>query len=196
MPTHLLVILGHPVADSLCGHLAAAYAEGARGAGAQVRMLELGQLRFDPLLHAGYQREQPLEPDLVAAQEAIRWAQHIVWVYPIWWGGMPALLKGFFDRVFLPGYAFRYRPGSRLWDRLLAGRSAELLVTMDSPPWYFRWITRMPGHQQMKRAILEFSGIRPVRVRSLGPVIGSSVERRARWIAQARGWGARAASRG
>ena len=166
----ILVILGHPAADSLCAGMARAYAEGARQAGAEVRWLPVGGLDFDPLLHGGYRGDQPLEPDLAAAQGDIRWASHIAWVYPIWWGGLPALLKGFIDRVFLPGYAFRYRKGSSLWDRLLAGRSAELLVTMDSPPWYFRWVVHMPGHHQMKKAILEFCGIRPVQVHSFGPV--------------------------
>eukprot|EP01042_Synura_sphagnicola_P007717 gene7717-9883_t len=142
--------------------MARAYADGAQQAGAKVRFLDVGQLAFNPLFQ-GYGAVQPLEPDLLAAQADISWAHHLVWVYPIWWGAMPALLKGFIDRVLLPGYAFKYRKGSSLWDKLLTGRSAELLVTMDSPPWYFRWVTRMPGHQQMKKAILEFCGIRPVQ---------------------------------
>ena len=103
-------------------------------------------------------------------------------VYPVWWGGLPALLKGFLDRIFLPGFAFKYRANSALWDRLLIGRSAELLVTMDSPPWYYRWVQRQPGHRQMNQAILEFSGIQPVRVHSFGPVIKSSDAVRADWI--------------
>ena len=93
--------------------------------------------------------------------------------------------------VFLPGFAFKYRQGSSLWDRLLAGRSAELLVTMDSPPWYYRWVQHMPGHHQMKKTILEFSGIRPVRVHGFGPVRGADSARRARWLAQARAYGQR-----
>lgn len=190
----ILVILGHPAADSLCAGIARAYAEGAREAGADVRFLDVGQLAFDPVLRLGYRGEQPLEPDLLAARGHITWAHHLVWVYPIWWGAMPAVLKGFIDRVFLPGYAFKYRPGSSLWDRLLAGRSAELLVTMDSPPWYFRWVTRMPGHHQMKKAILEFCGIRPVRVHSFGPVRTASAARLAQWVEQARHLGGRRAA--
>lgn len=186
----ILVILGHPAPASLCAGMARAYAEGALDAGAEVRFLDVGQLAFDPLF-LGYGAAQPLEPDLAAAQADIRWAGHLVWVYPIWWGAMPALLKGFIDRTFLPGYAFKYRAGSPLWDRLLAGRSGELLVTMDSPPWYFRWVTRMPGHHQMKKAILEYCGIRPVRVHSFGPVRTASKERLAGWVAHARDLGRR-----
>lgn len=191
MAQRILVILGHPSAGSLCAGLAQSYIDGARAAGAEARLLALGQLAFDPRLHAGYQSEQALEPDLRAAQAQIAWAEHLVWVYPTWWGAMPALLKGFIDRVFLPGFAFQYRQGSSLWDRLLAGRSAELLVTMDSPPWYYRWVQHMPGHHQMKKAILEFSGIRPVRVHGFGPVRGADSARRARWLDRARALGLR-----
>jgi len=123
---------------------------------------------------------------LAAARDDILWAEHLVFVYPPWWGGLPALLKGFIDRVFLPGFAFRYRKDSPWWDRLLAGRSARLLVTMDTPPWYYRWVYRMPGHNQMKRTVLEFCGIRPVRIDGFGPVKGSTPGRRAQWIEVAR----------
>ena len=191
MAQRILILLGHPDANSLCAALASAYAEGASAAGAEVRWLRLGELDFDPLLHAGYRGTQVLEPDLQAAQAAIAWANHLVWVYPVWWGAMPALLKGFIDRVFLPGFAFRYRQGSALWDKLLAGRSAQLLVTMDSPPWYFRWVTRMPGHHQMKKAILEFCGISPVQVHSFGPVRSASTERLAQWVEKAQQLGQR-----
>lgn len=150
-----------------------------------VRQLRLGDLAFDPILHDGYRKVQSLEQDLLGAQEDIAWADHLVFVYPTWWGAMPALLKGFIDRVFLPGFAFKYRENSKFWDRLLAGRSAHLLVTMDTPPWYYRWIFRMPGHQQMKRTILEFSGIKPVKVSSFGPVLHATQAQKDTWAARA-----------
>lgn len=178
----ILVILGHPRKDSLCGALATAYAGTARAAGAEVRELALADLAFDPVLHLGYRGEQAPEADLAAAQESILWADHLAFVYPTWWGGLPALLKGFIDRVFQPGFAFKYRPDSPWWDRLLAGRSARLIVTMDTPPWYYRWFYRMPGHQQMRRTVLEFCGIRPVRIAQFGPVKASTPERRRQWI--------------
>jgi putative NADPH-quinone reductase len=189
MRKRILVILGHPDSDRFCGAIAAAFIEGARDAGHEVRLISLGDLSFDPVLHKGYTKIQELEPDLVATQEAIRRAQHLVFVYPVWWGGMPALLKGFIDRVFLPGFAFQYREGSRFWDRLLSGRSAQLLVTMDTPPWYYRLVYRMPGHNQMKRTILEFSGIKPVAIRSFGPVRGSSQQQREKWLGKSMEYG-------
>jgi NAD(P)H dehydrogenase (quinone) len=189
MSKRILVILGHPAKESFCGALANSYLAGARAAGNEVQLVSLGSLSFDPVLHNGYASIQALEPDLVAGQTAITWAQHVVFVYPIWWGAMPALLKGFIDRLFLPGFAFKYREGSRFWDRLLSGRSAHLLVTMDTPPWYFRWVYRMPGHNQMKRTILEFSGIKPVTVSSFGPVKASNQQQREKWLAQANAYG-------
>lgn len=191
MSKRILVILGHPSHDSFCGAIADTYMEGARAAGHDVRFMDLGGLSFDPVLRTGYAAAQELEPDLVAAQDDIRWAEHLVFVYPIWWGAMPALLKGFIDRVFLPGFAFKYRSGSPLWDRLLAGRSAHLFVTMDSPPWYYRWVYRMPGHQQMRRTILEFSGVKPVAITSFGPVRGSTVQQREKWLDRVKGFGGR-----
>lgn len=189
MSKRILVVLGHPDNDSFCGAIADSYIEGAKAAGNEVQLISVGDLAFDPVLHKGYTAIQELEPDLVAGQAAITWAQHIVFVYPIWWGAMPALLKGFIDRVFLPGFAFKYREGSLFWDRLLSGRSAHLLVTMDTPPWYFRWVYRMPGHNQMKRTILEFSGIKPVAISSFGSVKDSSQAKREKWLAKANAYG-------
>lgn len=192
MGQRILVILGHPNADSFCGALAHSYIAGARSGGHEVQFISLGQLVFDPVLHTGYGSEQRLEPDLAEGQTAITWAQHLVFVYPNWWGGTPAVLKGFIDRVFLPGFAFNYRKGSPLWDRLLTGRSAHLIVTMDTPPWYYRWVYGMPGHNQMKRNILEFSGIKPVTVTSFGPIRGSTQRQRQKWFDQVKTFGRRA----
>lgn len=186
MTKRILVLLGHPDQESFCGELADTYDKTARTHGHEVRLLRLGELHFDPILRQGYKKGmQALEPDLVAAQQAIAWAEHLVFVYPIWWGAMPALLKGFIDRVFLPSFAYKYRRGSSMWDKLLEGRSADLLVTMDAPPWYFRWVQRMPGHNQMKKTILEFCGITPVRIASFGPIRSASEKQLQSWIGMA-----------
>jgi putative NADPH-quinone reductase len=157
-----------------------------------VRLIALGDLEFDPVLRHGYRQIQPLEADLQDAADAIEACDHLVLVYPTWWGTMPALLKGFFDRVLLPGYAFRYRRDSVWWDRLLAGRSARVITTLDTPPWYNRWIYRDPGISQIRATILEFCGIRPVRVSRLGAVRSSSPAQRERWLALAAELGSQA----
>jgi putative NADPH-quinone reductase len=182
MPSKVLTILGHPRKNSFCAALAAAYRRGALDAGAQVRELLLGDLRFDPLVRVARPEEQPLEEDLRLAQEHILWCDHLVVVYPTWWGTFPALLKGFFDRTFTSGFAFRYRQNSPWWERLLGGRSGHLIATMDAPPLYDRLVNGRPGINGLKKATFHFSGIKPVRVTAFGPVKGSSPARRNAWI--------------
>ncbi|MBB4817480.1 putative NADPH-quinone reductase [Pseudomonas alcaligenes] len=186
----ILMIFGSPKGNSLCNALGEAYAQGARSEGHVVRLLKLGEMEFDPVLHQGYDQSQALEPDLLEAQRQIHWAEHLVFVYPVWWGGVPALLKGFFDRVFLPGFAFRYR-GVHSWDKLLEGRTADLLVTLDTPPWYFRWIYGAPGHRQMTRTILGFCGIKTRRLAEFAPVRPSTEEQRQAWLRKAETLGTR-----
>jgi len=191
MRKNTLVILGHPDENSFCGALAESYLEGAKSAGVDVREIRIGSLEFEPVLRRRHENGRELEPDLVRAQELIRWARHLVFIYPVWWGTIPALMKGFIERVFMPGFAFRYREDSPFWDRLLSGRSAHLIVTMDSPPWYYRWVFRMPGHNEMKRTVLGFCGVKPVKITSFGPMRDSSREQREKWIAKVRGFGER-----
>jgi NAD(P)H dehydrogenase (quinone) len=175
----ILVILGHPRRDSFCAALAKTYRESAEKAGAAVQELALGDLQFDPILRLP---SQPLEPDLVRAQQLIQWAEHLVWVYPNWWGSMPALLKGFCDRTLQQNFAFRYRPNSALWDKLLGDRTAHLIVTMDTPPWYYRWVYGSPGHRQMRQLILGFCGIKTIKITELGSVRQSSQPQRKQWL--------------
>ena len=157
----VLVVVGHPRRQSLCQALAGAYGAGARRAGAEVRELRLCELSFDPNVRSFDPLEQPREDAIVQAQALLVWADHVVFVYPTWWGTIPALLKGFLDRVLAPGFAFADNgPG---FAPLLTGRSAELLTTMDTPRWVYRWIYGAPGHKAMARAILGFCGIDVVR---------------------------------
>lgn len=193
--TNIAVILGHPDTRSFSSAIAREYAEGAQAGGAEVREIDLARLTFDPVLWHGYTEIQPLEPDLAEAQRTIDWADVLVFAYPTWWGAAPALLKGFVDRVFLPGFAFKYRENSKFWDKLLAGRSARLLVTMDTPGWYYRWVVGQPGYRMMGRSILGFSGVKPVRISRFGAVRGSSADTRRRWLDQARELGERDARR-
>lgn len=192
MKKNILVILGHPDTNSFCGALTKAYIDSAKISGSEVRELQLGELKFDPILWNGYNKIQELEPDLAKAQELIQWSNHMVFIYPNWWGAMPALMKGFFDRVFLPGFAFKYRKNSQFWDKLLSGRTAHLMVTMDTPTWYYRWIYRKPGHNQMKRTILGFCGIKVVKITEFSPIKDSSKQQREKWIAIAKDLGSKA----
>jgi NAD(P)H dehydrogenase (quinone) len=187
---NILVINGHPHAKSFCAALTAAYVQGAAANGAVIRTIHVGELEFDSSLRQGYRGRIPMEADLTAAQASITWAEHIVFIYPTWWGTMPAVLKGFIDRVFLPGFGFSYRRNSSLWDKLLKGKTARLIVTMDTPSWYNRFVYGQPGHRAMKRATLQFCGINPVRITEIGPVRRSSDIARAKWLARVEKLGA------
>ncbi|MFO2464549.1 NAD(P)H-dependent oxidoreductase [Pseudomonas sp. 15FMM2] len=182
MRQRILVILGHPSSTSLCAALAEACVTSANRAGHDVRVLRLGDLAFDPVLRHGYTQHQPLEPDLLSAQSDILWATHLTFVFPVWWGGVPALMKGFFDRIFLPDFAFKYRKGKAFPDKLLLGRTAHLLVVLDTPPWYYRWFYRMPAVHQVRKTTLEFCGVKPIKTLMFGPVLGSSAAQRDKWL--------------
>ncbi|MGZ3786958.1 MAG: NAD(P)H-dependent oxidoreductase [Bacteriovorax sp.] len=173
-----LIILGHPDKKSLCGALADSYEKGAKEKGGEVMRLNLIDLRFDPILRQGYKREQNLEPDLVEAQRLIKWANHLVFVYPVWWSAQPALLKGFIDRVFLPGFAFKYRENSPYWDKLLKGRRARLILTSDAPVFWLYFVYFHPALNMMKKAVLEFCGVRPVSVTSFGSIKNASEKKK------------------
>ncbi len=160
----ILIINGHPNEQSLCGSLAEAYQQGAKATGHEVRLIHLSKLKFDPILHKGYLEIQELEEDLKLAQKDILWAQHLVFVYPIWWGSVPALLKGFLDRVLLPGFAFKYKKDSPWWDRLLKGRTGRLIITTDAPWWWNKFAYGDPAVRMMKEAVLEFCGVKSVKV--------------------------------
>ena len=186
MTTRTLLILGHPSPDSFNAALADAYADAARQAGRELRRLDLHALNFDPILHGAYRGAQPLEPDLQAAQADILWAEEIVWVYPVWWGGLPALLKGFLDRTLLPGFAYKFHKGNRSWDKLLKGRNARIVVTLDTPGWYDRLVYGRPAWRQMKHTILQFCGMKLLSTTTFAPIATSKPEQRERWLAAVR----------
>lgn len=183
---NVLIVLGHPRDASLCGALASAFHEGARQAGVEVRRLNLAALDFDPDVHYESPRQQPFEDDLLKARELLLWAEHLVFVYPTWWGCVPALLKGFLDRVLTEGFSFRSCEGGTGYQGLLTGRSAQLITTMDTPPLVHRFIYRQPGRNAMALATLGFCGIRPVRSLVFGSVKNASAGQRQQWIERAR----------
>lgn len=178
----VLVINGHPDKESFCYALAERYKKGADAAGAECKLVHLIDLKFNPILTFGYRKISELEPDLLNMQQEITAADHLVFVYPNWWSTLPALLKGFIDRVFVPTFAFKYRPNSPFWDKLLKGKTARLIVTMDTPQWYYWLINKNAGHNAMKVGILEFSGIKPVKISSFAIIKSSNEKKRNKWL--------------
>ncbi|MEZ5922842.1 MAG: NAD(P)H-dependent oxidoreductase [Hyphomicrobiaceae bacterium] len=180
----VLVIDGHPDGGRLIGTLLDRYVAALPG-NAEVGRIAVRDLAFDPVLRRGYGAEQPWEPDLVRVAGMLDRADHIVFGFPLWWGAEPALLKGLVDRILLPSFAFKYRRSSPWWDRLLAGRSSDVIVTMDTPPWYLRLVYGDAVMVRWRRQILGFCGVAPVRVHRLGMVRrGGAKAHLVRWTRQ------------
>ena len=180
----VLVIMGHPLEDSYCGALADKYVEGLESAGHETRRFNLGDIQFNPILENAYREDQELESGVKEIQQAIVWANHITFAYPLWWASPPAIVKGLIERTFLPGFAYQYKKGSLKWDKYLTNKTARLLVTMDSPPWYYRIKVRDPNYKLMKD-ILTFCGITSVKKSYFGSIKASSTEKKENWLEQA-----------
>jgi len=182
MPKKILVILGHPSKNSLCFALMKSYVDGAKSSGAEVKEIFLSDLKFDVILHEGYNKKQELEEDLKKSQELIKWAEHVVIVYPTWWGSVPSLLKGFIDRIILPGFAFHFIENSSFSEKHFKGKTAHLIVTSGINPIFYFFMGGNPAIKSMKKITLEFCGIKPVRVTKIGPVMNSSREKTEKWL--------------
>ena len=192
MSRRITIIQGHPdpAGGRLCHALADAYAAGAQTAGHEVRRIEVGGLDF-PLLRSqtDFALGKP-PPGIAAAQSDIAWAQHLVIVYPLWLGTMPALLKGFLEQALREGFAFRFESDGR-WARLLKDRSARIVVTMGMPAMAYRWLFGAHGLKMLERSILRFVGIGPIRESLLGMVERADEAKRKSWLEKMRRFGAK-----
>ncbi|MFT5583977.1 MAG: NAD(P)H dehydrogenase (quinone) [Cognaticolwellia sp.] len=186
-----VVLCAHPDSGSFSSALAQSWVDGALGIESDV--VHLGLLEFNPVLGPNYGRDQALEPDLLALQAKLESAAHLVVAYPVWWSSTPALLKGLFDRLLLPGWAYATVDGRPKGG--LTGRSARTLVTMDAPLWYDRLFNRGAARAQVSTGTLKFCGFSPVRETAFGGVGESSAPARQVMLAKARTAGKQDAER-
>jgi NAD(P)H dehydrogenase (quinone) len=182
---HILIILGNPDTIGFTASLADAYGEGAREAGHSVERVNLSELKFDPILRKGYKEIQPLEPDLVSLQEKWKVADHVVIIYPNWWCTMPALLKGMFDRMFLPGFAFNFDKQSKKLVKKLTGKTARVIVVAGTHSPFMTWLKFGDFTNEIQHAILGFAGMK-ARVSTFGPSDRVSNETREQWTKKVR----------
>ncbi|CAH1652329.1 Putative NADPH-quinone reductase [Hyphomicrobiales bacterium] len=182
MSRRIVIIQGHPDPDEqrLCRALADAYIEGAREAGHDINSIDLASLEIPFLRSQSSFENDPVPPSLKPAQEAILAAEHIVIVFPLWLGTMPALVKAFLEQVMRPGFAFGYDKG--VPKTKLAGRSARLVVTMSMPVMAYRWWYFGHGLKALQHNILRFVGISPVRESLFGMVVGVNDATRRKWL--------------
>lgn len=184
MEKNILLVLGHPSKKSFNKALLDAYQRGAESAGADCRTLYISDLDFDVNLADGYKtgRADQLEDDLVTAQNLFRWANHVVFAFPNWWGAMPAITKGFIDRIFLPGFAFKNHSGKNFPEQLLKGKSMRVLVTMDTPRLWFYLVHRASLYVILKKVVFGYVGFNPVRFSTFGFMRKSTDKQRSSWL--------------
>lgn len=194
----ITVIIGHPRPGSFNHALASAYVASAQASGADVRVIDLATTDFnlstadvDELQVAGPDDLNRLSPEIAAMARDVLWADHLVFVHPVWWGTYPAVLKGFIDRVFISGIVFKYRARGQAWDRLLKGKTARLVYTMDSPGWFNRLKYRRVSEQSLRNPLLWYCGVKTIGATSMSPVRGSTPEKRDRWLVIAQELGQR-----
>jgi len=190
----ILIIQGHPDADAEhFGHaLAAAYRKGAEAAGHTVEEVRLAELDY-PMLHSEAEwTEGKVPASLEPVQEQIRQAEHLVFFFPLWLGTLPARVKAFLEQVLRPGFAFAAEAREGIGERLLKGKSARVVITMGMPGPIYRWYFGAHGYRNLKRNILNFCGIRPVRRCFVGGVAGKSDRHRQRWLARIEALGRKA----
>ncbi len=189
--TRITILDGHPDpgAERFVHALAQVYEQSASAAGHEVQRITVAELDFPVLRSQAQWQDGPVPADIKRAQAAIRWAEHLVILYPLWLGDMPALLKAFLEQVARPSFAFRYKDHG-LPEKLLRGRSARVIVTMGMPGLFYRLVYRAHSLKSLERNILAFTGVSPVRHSIIGAVENAGP--RERWLAHIRKLGQRA----
>jgi putative NADPH-quinone reductase len=176
----VVIIVGHARVGTYCEALGESYARGAIAAGHDTKLFVTSKMNFNPILHAGFEKVQPLEPDLKAAHDAMLAANHLVFIFPLWLGTLPAILKGFLERVLQPELVESSKQGKFI--KLLKGKSARVIITMGMPGFIYRWWFGAHALKMLKRNILRFMGVSPIRSTIYGHVEGVSRERRRKWL--------------
>ncbi len=176
----IFILLGHTDPATLSGAFADTYEREALASGHEIRRQNVGEMHFDPILHEGYKSVQELEPDLKDFQENVRWAEHIAIFYPTWWCSMPAVLKGLFDRAWLPHFAFNFADHGLTWKKLLSGRTARIVTSSNSSP-FIEQMMYGPSTVVLDLCILRFAGIR-TRSTCFGPSERASERTKAKWF--------------
>lgn len=196
MTKKIFIWIAHPASNSLCKGLADAYQKAAQQQGTEVRVMNLADMAFDMDDFAGYNGKMPaLEPDLVAWQENIAWADHLLFVHPYWWGAMPAKAKLVLDRALTSGFGYKYHKKGMGWDKLLTGKTADVIITSDTPPLIDTLIYWRPGRRVMKNQVLGFCGIKVKTVKQFGSVKLANDKKISGWLKHAGKMGAKAAGK-
>jgi len=183
--------MGNPDKESYSARIADAYGEGAVSAGHEVTRINLSDLHFDPVLHLGYKEIQELEPDLLMVQEKIKESDHIVFVYPNWWCTMPAAMKGMFDRMWLPGFAFNFDKINKKLIQRLTGKTARVIIIAGTHSPFMTWWKFGDYTNELVHGILGFAGIK-TKATALGPTNKAAPEVLDKWAQKVKRLGEKA----
>lgn len=186
MTKKITIIQGHPdpQGNHFCHALAKAYAEGAESAGHEVKIIEVAQIDF-PLLRTQEDFDHGEVIDAIKnVQRIIQETEHLVIVYPLWFGSLPAYFKAFLEQVFRPGFAANKSTTGGLWEKLLSGRSARIIVTMAMPAFIYRWYYLAHSLKSLKRNILGFCGIGPIEDTLIGMVEQLDDTKKKKWLSK------------
>ena len=186
----IAIIVGHTRHNTFCEALGRAYRCGAMAGGHEAALFVTAAMGFDPVLHEGFERVQPLEADLKAARDAMLAADHVVIIFPLWLGTLPAILKGFLERVVQEELVGAGWPQKSL--KAPKGKSCRVIVTMGLRGFIERWWFGARAVKMLTRNILGFVGISPIHTTIYGNVDGVTAERRRVWIDEVENLGRRA----
>jgi putative NADPH-quinone reductase len=165
------VLQGHPHGEGkhLCHAIADAYADGAKSAGAKIKRIDLGAMDIPMLRDPADFGKPPIE-SVLAAQQAIKASQHLVVVYPLWLGTMPAVVKAFFEQLCRNKFAIEADAKGGWPRQMLKGKSARVIVTMGMPAAAYKLMFGAHGVRGFESSILGMGGIKPIRETLIGGV--------------------------
>ena len=178
----IAIVVGNPMRNSYSEGLGKAYLRGAEAGGHDAKLFLLAHMKFDAILREGYRREQPLEPDLVAARQALQASDHLVFVFPLWAGDMPAIMKGFIERVLQPDLLAIQKSGGKASWKIFKGKSARIIMTMGMPGWFYRWYYGAHALKLLRRNVLHLIGVKPVRSTIYGMIEAVGDQTRKQWL--------------
>lgn len=188
---NILIIKAHPREESFCNQLVAQYVNGANQNESKIEVLNLHDLELEPWLKYTWDVNHdsiPDSEDLRKSKELILWADHILFAYPTYWAAPPALLKLFIELIIISHFAFKYHKPyfGKIphVEKLLKGRTASILSTMDAPPVLMTMIDKDPGGRMMKD-IFRFTGIEFKHKFYFGPVVLSDDAQKEKWLKKA-----------
>ncbi|MCX2824439.1 NAD(P)H-dependent oxidoreductase [Bacillus pseudomycoides] len=180
---NVLIIYAHPNPSSFNAAILEHVQKGLQKTNHFVTLLDLYKEQFNPVLifnEDKRRRDLVYEGETEKYRRLIKETDFFIFIYPIWWWGMPAILKGFIDRVFVTGFAYKYE--GALPKGLLIGKKAWVINTLDSPLWYVALLYRSADWVIMKKGILRFCGIRQIKRSVFQSVKTSKAIKREKWL--------------